>query len=195
MSQFIAVDSDRCIGCGTCLIACSTAHEKAGRQTNPRLVKVLTRDLSATVSCHHCQDAPCAQVCPVQAVQRQGDVVVVDEKICISCKLCALACPFGSIRMSGTSVAGVAGVKVETQDFPKKTSDIIAWTVGVHAAAVKCDLCRFKADSPSCVAACPTGAVLLLSESVCGELNVAKHRRAAQEAASTVHGITSFWGK
>jgi hydrogenase-4 component A len=92
-------------------------------------------------------------------------MVVVDEKCCISCKMCALVCPFGAIKLSGTSVAGVAGIQVETPTFPKGTSDIIAWEIGVYAAAVKCDLCSFSKDGPACVNSCLTGSVQVIDKS------------------------------
>jgi hydrogenase-4 component A len=192
MNQFIAVNSDTCIGCGTCLLACSEAHRKVGRQANPRLNLVKTRDVSATVSCHHCQGAPCALVCPVQAIGFDGDRVIIDEKNCISCKMCALTCPFGAIRLSGTSTAGVAGVKVETPEYPKGTSDTITWEIGVHAAAVKCDLCSFAAEGPSCARVCPTASIMVLTDDAYSEALASRRRRAAAEGAIVAENSLVF---
>jgi hydrogenase-4 component A len=115
----------------------------------------------------------------VQAISFEGDRVLVDEKSCISCKMCAFTCPFGAIRLSGTSIAGVAGIREETPVFPRGTSDTIAWEIGVHAAAVKCDLCSFVEAGPSCARACPTESVMVLTDDAYGEAVASRQRQAA----------------
>jgi Fe-S-cluster-containing dehydrogenase component len=49
--------------------------------------------------CMHCADpvAPCAQVCPVLAIQitPEGVVQQADPSRCIGCRNCVFACPFG----------------------------------------------------------------------------------------------------
>jgi Fe-S-cluster-containing dehydrogenase component len=49
--------------------------------------------------CMHCEDpvAPCAQVCPAQAIliSPEGVVQQADPSRCIGCKNCVYACPFG----------------------------------------------------------------------------------------------------
>jgi hydrogenase-4 component A len=134
-------------------------------------------------------------VCPVNAINFDGDRVIVDEKSCISCKMCALTCPFGAIRLSGTSTAGVAGIKVETPVFPKGTSDTIAWEIGVHAAAVKCDLCSFAKDGPSCARACPTKSIEVLTGDVHEKLIVARRHQAAVESAAIAENSLVFRSK
>ena len=177
MDQFIAVDPQRCIGCGTCLLACSEAHKKVGRQDYPRLNLIKTRDVSATVACHHCISAPCQKVCPVDSIQQQEDgCVVVDERRCIGCKLCAIACPFGAILMSGTPIAGVEGIEYPTPTFVASLSPILQWEVGVYSCAVKCDLCSFKEQGPSCLDVCPTRAIHLVNEESTQAINNAKRR-------------------
>ena len=52
--------------------------------------------------CHHCEDAPCAAVCPVNAITRVDGAVQLNESLCVSCKLCGIACPFGAIEFSGS---------------------------------------------------------------------------------------------
>ncbi len=49
-------------------------------------------------SCLHCADAPCVTVCPTGASYKRADdgIVLVDEKLCIGCGLCAWACPYGA---------------------------------------------------------------------------------------------------
>jgi Fe-S-cluster-containing hydrogenase component 2 len=45
---------------------------------------------------------PCAAVCPVNAIQRVDGAVQLNESLCVSCKLCGIACPFGAIEFSGS---------------------------------------------------------------------------------------------
>ncbi len=45
---------------------------------------------------------PCAAVCPVNAINRVDGAVQLNESLCVSCKLCAIACPFGAIEFSGS---------------------------------------------------------------------------------------------
>ena len=49
-------------------------------------------------SCLHCDDAPCVTVCPTGASYKRGDdgIVLVEEDLCIGCKLCSWACPYGA---------------------------------------------------------------------------------------------------
>ena len=110
MNTFIAIEPDRCIGCGTCLAACSYGHRMAGLQAEPRLALTITPQVTAALTCHQCEGAPCLAVCPVDAIRRTDDAVIVNEQTCIGCKLCAVVCPFGAIHPSGTSTAGVAGI-------------------------------------------------------------------------------------
>ncbi|MDO4289716.1 MAG: 4Fe-4S dicluster domain-containing protein [Eggerthellaceae bacterium] len=160
MNNFIEIKPDVCIGCGTCRAACSVGHERAGLQAEPRLAMVRTGSLSASVTCHHCEGAPCSLVCPVGAITKENGSVHINEQTCVGCRLCACVCPFGAIHPSGTSIAGVAGIKFDTPTFPKATSSLLTWEIGVYTRAVKCDLCAYDPEGgPHCVAACPTGAL------------------------------------
>lgn len=112
----------------------------AGLQAEPRLALTFTRDVSAAVTCHQCEGAPCLAVCPVDAITRTDTAVIVNEQTCIGCKLCAVVCPFGAIHPSGTSTAGVAGIAYPTPTQPQGTSPLLAWSIGTYTCAVKCDL-------------------------------------------------------
>ncbi len=148
-----------CIGCKTCEAACAEAHERAGRQRATRIVVVQTRDVSAALTCHHCESAPCLKVCPVAALHRSDGAVLVDEQRCIGCRMCAIACPYGAIHPSGTPIAGVAGIAFETPTQARSLSPLLKWEIGVATCAVKCDLCISVADGPRCISVCPTKAL------------------------------------
>jgi sulfite dehydrogenase (quinone) subunit SoeB len=49
-------------------------------------------------SCLHCEDAACVTVCPTGASYKRAEdgIVLVNESICIGCKLCSWACPYGA---------------------------------------------------------------------------------------------------
>lgn len=166
MNRFVIAEPGRCIGCNTCMAACSAAHEPEGRQRAPRLTVTRTNEATAPILCRHCDDAPCARVCPVAAISLEGEAVVLDEKRCIGCKMCALACPFGAISPAGTAMSGVAGVPVPEPRRPAGLDPILAWDLGVKTVAVKCDLCDFLPTGPACVTVCPTDALWYVADGV-----------------------------
>jgi Fe-S-cluster-containing dehydrogenase component len=49
-------------------------------------------------SCLHCDDAPCVTVCPTGASYKRDEdgIVLINTDICIGCKLCSWACPYGA---------------------------------------------------------------------------------------------------
>ncbi|WP_343289962.1 4Fe-4S dicluster domain-containing protein [Ferrimonas balearica] len=126
---------------------------------------------TAPVLCRHCEDAPCAKVCPVTAITVSRDAVVVNESLCVGCTLCAIACPFGAIAMAGSRPVDVAtSYDTYIPSCPRSSNPstnaphcfgkgLLAWEPGVKHVATKCDLCRGCQGGPACVAACPTGAL------------------------------------
>ncbi|MDR3535420.1 MAG: 4Fe-4S dicluster domain-containing protein [Acetobacteraceae bacterium] len=179
MNRFVIADPRRCIGCNTCMAACTQVHKAAGLQSHPRLTVMRTEDVTAPVVCRHCEDAPCARVCPVDAITHGPDSIVLDEKTCIGCKMCALACPFGAITPQGTGIAGVAGVRINTPTFSAALDPLLAWEIGVRSVAVKCDLCAFQEAGPECVRVCPTNALFVLDHSAFEQAAQAKRQSAA----------------
>ena len=132
MNRFVIADSTVCIGCRTCEAACSETHRLHGLQSMPRLHVMRNEKESAPQLCHHCEDAPCGNVCPTGAISREKGYVRVDQARCIGCKSCMLACPFGAMQVQ---------------------------QVGNDVQALKCDLCAHRESGPACVEACPTHAL------------------------------------
>jgi len=51
-------------------------------------------------TCRRCEEAPCVNSCPQEALEKQEDGVIKRYTMrCISCKSCSLACPFGIIPL------------------------------------------------------------------------------------------------
>lgn len=123
-------DTERCIDCGGCVAACTAGNDvPAGAQRR----RVITLDQgkpgekSISVSCMHCDDAPCIAVCPVQAIsQREDGIVLVNKKTCIGCGYCFMACPFGVPRFAEGEVSGARGAMDKCTfcaEEPRKTID------------------------------------------------------------------------
>jgi len=100
----LLVDSSRCIGCFSCEVACKLEHDLPA---GPRMFKVIQigpvengDDLLMNfmaVTCLHCDRPACVLACPTGAMQKRADgIVFSDPELCIGCRTCAVACPFGS---------------------------------------------------------------------------------------------------
>ena len=149
----IVADPTKCLACRTCELACALAHADTDdlieaifqRAAKPRIYIESAGKLAVPLQCRHCQDAPCATVCPSGALSRPSKKapVHVDQNKCIGCGYCVEACPFGVILLGQFSATD-------------GTSD--------RRAVIKCDLCarrRAKGQEPACVASCPVGALWL----------------------------------
>lgn len=82
-------------------MACSVFHVQACNPAKSavRIVKWERKGLDVPVVCQQCEEPACANICPVQAISRHADTgaMVVDEALCVGCRMCIVACPFGAI--------------------------------------------------------------------------------------------------
>ncbi len=134
----IFLDPSRCIGCRSCVAACRECDTHKGESMV--YIDYIERENSVATSptlCMHCEDplAPCAQVCPAQAILVSPDGVVhqADETRCIYCENCGYACPFGVPKFN------ITGHYMQ-----------------------KCDLCYDRTSQgkgPMCATVCPTQAI------------------------------------
>jgi formate dehydrogenase iron-sulfur subunit len=146
----ILTDTTLCTGCETCVSACRQTYG-LGRDRAWRW-KSRIDDLSATrfctierrpgshfvrKQCRHCNEPACASACIVGALQKKPEgPVIYDEKRCMGCRYCMMACPYGIPRYS--------------------------WENNVPLVR-KCILCydRVKAGGqPACTEACPYKATI-----------------------------------
>ncbi|STM81072.1 IS186, transposase [Escherichia coli] len=172
MNRFVVAEPLWCTGCNTCLAACSDVHKTQGLQQHPRLALAKTSTITAPVVCHHCEEAPCLQVCPVNAISQRDDAIQLNESLCIGCKLCAVVCPFGAISASGSRPVNAHAQYVFQAEGSLKNGEenvlpqhaLLRWEPGVQTVAVKCDLCDFLPEGPACVRACPNQALRLITD-------------------------------
>ncbi|MGR5298832.1 4Fe-4S dicluster domain-containing protein [Vibrio mediterranei] len=200
MKSFVIANPKKCIGCQTCMAACTYVHKKEGLQSHPRLTVVRHFDATVPVMCRHCEDAPCATVCPVQAITKEEDRILLKETLCVGCTLCAVACPFGTIALDGSRPIAMVNrydtyISSTSRSSNPSTStpqffghDILAWEPGVKSIAVKCDLCAFREDGPACAQVCPTGAIAIVNEQIIEQSRAQKRHDAAQVASNVAMG-------
>ena len=200
MKSFVIADPKKCIGCGTCMAACSDVHKKEGLQSHPRLTVVKHQDATVPVMCRHCEDAPCATVCPVQAITKEDDRVLINETLCVGCTLCAVACPFGAIAFDGSRPVAMANsYDTYIPSTPRSSNpctsspqtfghDILAWEPGVKSIALKCDLCGFRENGPACAEVCPTDAIVMVTENEVVDSRSQKREMAAEMSQATKMG-------
>lgn len=207
-NRFVIADPNKCIGCYTCMATCAMNHQQAGLQAYPRLQVTHTPAGTMPIQCRHCEDAACAAVCPVKAITIKNQSVQVNETVCIGCKMCALACPFGAITPHGTLPPSLREVGTFEQykympdpRWPAplygqsgQTTElhpVLAWRIGQKAVAVKCDLCQFDEGGPACVRACPTKALHLVEGEDLERLSKSKRSSAVGEALTLAKNLTA----
>lgn len=173
MNRFIMANSQQCLGCHACEVACVMAHNDeqhvlSQQHYRPRIAVIKHQHQRSAVTCHHCEDAPCARSCPNGAISHINDSVQVNAQKCIGCKSCVVACPFGAMQIVLTPVA---------KDH-------------VNATAHKCDLCAGRENGPACVENCPADALQLVTEGSLARLAKARRLRTARQEIQPWHAET-----
>jgi len=94
------VDTDKCVGCQSCMFACTRIHKEAGLSKTCIAVKSaggIQRGFM-TVVCRACEDPPCARACPEDAlILRKGGGVLLKIEKCSGCGLCVKACILSAV--------------------------------------------------------------------------------------------------
>lgn len=167
MRGSVFVDSELCMGCKRCELACAVAHstskdllEAIAELPRPQSRVQVDRlgEFNVPLQCRHCENAQCVAICPTGAMQRLGKdgPVIIDHELCVGCRSCVVVCHYGVPRMS---------------DYGK--------------ALIKCDMCIERLDKdeePACVEACPTGALVFKEIKVKPKVEKTFVQRFAQDA-------------
>ncbi len=92
MNKVLYIDTNRCIYCRSCEVACEREHDGHSYMT----VVPVHEKHAVPMNCRQCEKHPCLLVCPTGAIIRveNGPVIIYHMK-CIGCLLCAMVCPFG----------------------------------------------------------------------------------------------------
>lgn len=100
----MVIDTNRCLMCHGCTIACISENNVPDGHYRS-WVKVVDKGVYPEVSrhplprlCNNCEDAPCLNLCPTGATYRtpEDGVVHVNREVCVGCRICVEACPYGS---------------------------------------------------------------------------------------------------
>ena len=130
---FIKANFDLCTGCSRCQLACSM-RLLGGYNPHRALLKIehVNENLyHLPTVCNQCSNPYCANVCPVKAIMKDRNTGALVVDH-DKCIACNLCHKYCPIGM------------IAVDPYLKK--------------AVKCDLCD---GDPRCVAACPTGALII----------------------------------
>ena len=182
-------DATKCIGCKACMVACREANglepdtgESGGLYQMPvdlnartkTVIKLYQEDGEQSfmkAQCMHCIDPACASACMLGAFKkREFGIVTYDVNLCVGCRYCEVACPYGVPKFEWDKAA------------PKM---------------VKCELCNHRlADGkqPACTEVCPRQAVIFGTRE--DLLREAKSRLAANPSlyVQKVYGETDGGG-
>jgi molybdopterin-containing oxidoreductase family iron-sulfur binding subunit len=175
------LDVSRCIGCRRCVYACVDENNQS-RDPQIQWIRVLeferervTRGFDLEdgnpyydhetvpaedkvylpVSCQHCEDSPCTNVCPTGATWTEPDgIVVMDYDWCIGCRYCMAACPYGARHFNW----GEPGLPAEDVN---PDMHVLGNRPRPKGVVEKCTFCIQRVREgryPACLEACPVGA-------------------------------------
>lgn len=141
-------------------------------------VTVQGKQLSIPRRCMHCENPPCAKLCPFSAYTIHNDsAVVVDPEVCFGGAKCRDVCPWGV-------PARQAGVGLYMKLMPD---------YGGGGVMYKCDMCHElvqKGQQPACVSACPQQAMTFGSKEEMKKLV----RNRSKEINGHIYGLTENGG-
>jgi len=153
----LMIDHESCWGCRTCEVACKQENQAPNgvrlihvSENGPTVVDGKFDFVFHVNVCRHCDEPPCAEVCPEDAITKREDgIVVMDDGMCTGCRSCIEACPYEAI------------------DFDE-----------AKGIAQKCNLCHHRVDKgliPACADnVCPAHCIYF------GEPDEIDRRRKAQ---------------
>jgi Fe-S-cluster-containing dehydrogenase component len=167
----MVINLQKCIGCEYCQRSCSATNDVLDDKPWNIVVEDQMENGDTyffSRPCLHCQDAPCVEVCPVQATfHREDGLVMMDYDRCIGCRYCEVACPYDARKFNWAERTDV-NPYVPTWGTPEVERR-------PRGVVEKCTFCVHRIDAglatglmpgidrdatPACVNACPVGARL-----------------------------------
>ncbi|MBR0342803.1 MAG: 4Fe-4S dicluster domain-containing protein [Oscillospiraceae bacterium] len=123
---YLLVDTKKCSGCMSCMMACTLAHEgginlsHARIQIKKNVFGTYPDDDIEQYVCRQCKEPDCVRACPFDALKADEvtGVRIIDDNKCVGCKKCIKACKYKPSRIA--------------YDYERRK-------------ALKCDLCQ---DTP-----------------------------------------------
>jgi protein NrfC len=104
---YLLIDTKKCSGCMSCMMACTLAHEGKIDLTHARIQ--IKKNVFGTYPdddieqyvCKQCADAPCVAACRFEAliVDSETGVRVIDNEKCTGCRMCVKACKYSPSRI------------------------------------------------------------------------------------------------
>jgi len=83
-------------------MACSLEHHGVFNPSKSRIKVFNFEDEGRKVpyTCTQCAEAWCMTACPVDAITLDASTgaKIVHEDVCVGCKVCTIACPFGTVN-------------------------------------------------------------------------------------------------
>ena len=153
-------DATACVGCRCCEVACNeqnnnpadTKWRRVGEMEGGEF-PVFTQFFNS-MSCNHCIDPECLIGCPTNSyikIEETG-IVIHEDDTCIGCQYCTWNCPYG------------------VPTFHEERNIV-----------TKCHMCHERLEvgqTPSCVQACPSGAIEIEVVNVAKWLDEDMHKQA-----------------
>jgi len=101
----LTIDHELCWGCKTCEVACKQENNAADgvkliavKENGPKEINGKFEFSFHINICRHCDDPPCMDVCPEEAITKREDgIVVMDYDLCTGCQACMDVCPYDAI--------------------------------------------------------------------------------------------------
>jgi len=207
----LSIDMNSCVGCNACIVSCYAENNIAvvgqHQATWGRIMQWIRidtyyeGDLAAPrahfqpMTCHHCENAPCEQVCPVGATVHspEGLNMMVYNR-CVGTRYCSNNCPYKVRRFNFLLFSDYTTPSLKLMHNP----DV---TVRSRGVMEKCSYCvqrineaKITADKENreirdgeivtaCQQACPTNAIIF------GNINDATSKVAKLKKQERTYGV------